>query len=163
MSVVCICCNTNSRICTPLSRFVSLGRNSRFVSLLWLAPLLLTSSDECTVSRGRTADGRVKFECVFQVRSSGVSKVRCRLAAPPYHQLSPASVRRFVALEELSFNETRREKIQSSFDACHLHGSLSVSFLVESADQIRRLFSCPLQLHLRLLSLHQRRMPPSFF
>ena len=32
---------------------------------LWLAPLLLTSSDECTVSRGRTADGQIRVECLF--------------------------------------------------------------------------------------------------
>ena len=37
------------------------------------------------------------------------------------------------ALEELSFNETRREN-----DACHLDDSLSLSCLVESADPIRR-------------------------
>ena len=67
-----------------------------------------------------------------------MSNVRSRFAAPPYHQWSPASVRRFFAVEELRFNETRREKkLSSSLDACHLHGSLSVSFyLVESADQI---------------------------
>ena len=39
-----------------------------------------------------------------------VPKVRSRFAAPPYQQLSPACVRRFFALAELSFNETRREK-----------------------------------------------------
>ena len=72
-------------------------------SQLWLAPLLVTFSDECTVSRGRTADFFF-FGCVV------VSKVRSRFAAPPFHQLSPASVRSFFALEELSFNEPRREK-----------------------------------------------------
>ena len=99
-----------------------------YTSQLWLAPLLLTSSDECT-SGGRTADGRVKVECLFSFFGFlvVVSKVRSRFAAPPYHQLSPASVRFFFALEELSFNETRREKLPSSSDACHLHGSLSVS------------------------------------
>ena len=35
-------------------------------SHLWLAQLLQTSSDECGVSRGRTADGRVKVECLLQ-------------------------------------------------------------------------------------------------
>ena len=63
-------------------------------SKLWLAQLLQTSSDECAVSRGRTADGRVKVECLLQF--CFFYRVRCRLAAPPYHQLSPASVRRFL-------------------------------------------------------------------
>ena len=35
-------------------------------SQLWLAPLLLNSSDACTVSRGRTADERVRVECLSQ-------------------------------------------------------------------------------------------------
>ena len=57
------------------------------------------------------ADGRVRVECLlyfgfFLV----VSEVRSRFAAPRYHQLSPASVRRCFALEELSFNEKGREK-----------------------------------------------------
>ena len=30
-----------------------------------LSRQLLTSSDECTVWRGRTADGRVRVECLF--------------------------------------------------------------------------------------------------
>ena len=68
-------------------------------------------SDECTVLRGRTADGRVRVECLFHffVFLFVVSKVISRFAAPPYHQLSPASVRRFFGLEDLSFKKTRRE------------------------------------------------------
>ena len=90
--------------CTVISLVVS-------ASQLWLAPLLLTSSDECTVSRGRTADGRVKVECLFSFCFFlVVSKVRSRFAAPLHHQFSPASVWSFFALEHLSFNEPRREK-----------------------------------------------------
>ena len=48
----------------------SMGRLCRVLwiviaSQLWLAPFLRISSDECTISRGRTADGRVRFECLF--------------------------------------------------------------------------------------------------
>ena len=106
-------------------------------SHLWLAQLLLTSSDACTVSRGRTQDERVRAEClsqffVFLV----VSKVRSRFAAPPCHQLSPASVRKICCSR---INETRQEK-NSIFVGCVSPAWFNecVLFLVESADQIRR-------------------------
>ena len=34
MSAVCICCSTNSRFCTPLSSFVSVGKNSRSIAVV---------------------------------------------------------------------------------------------------------------------------------
>ena len=58
------------------------------------------------VSRGRTTDGRVKVDCLLQFCFLVMSRVRCRFAAPPYHPACP----KIFALEELSFNETRREK-----------------------------------------------------
>ena len=34
MSAVCICCSTNSRFCTPLSSFASVGKNSRSIAVV---------------------------------------------------------------------------------------------------------------------------------
>ena len=34
MSVVCICCKTNSRFCAPRSTFVSVGKNSRSIAVV---------------------------------------------------------------------------------------------------------------------------------
>ena len=34
MSAACICCNTNSKFCTPLSPFVSVGYNSRSIAVV---------------------------------------------------------------------------------------------------------------------------------
>ena len=42
MSAVCICCNTNSRFCTPQPTFVSLGKNSRSIALVVVETVLFS-------------------------------------------------------------------------------------------------------------------------
>ena len=43
MSAVCICCSANSRCCTPLSSFVSVGKNSRSIAVVVTSELLRTT------------------------------------------------------------------------------------------------------------------------
>ena len=69
--------------------------------------MLLSISEEHTFFYAQHQETPACAKCkVSRYDLNGIS----RFAAPPYHQLSPASVRRFFALEEQSFNETRREK-----------------------------------------------------
>ena len=79
-------------------------------SQLWLTLLHLTCSDECIVSRGRKSDGRIKvklfasvlfFDCV-----QSHLLVRCTTLPSVVTSIHP----KIVAPDELSFNETRREK-----------------------------------------------------
>ena len=112
-----------------------LGRACKPIVARTVAPNLFLSNVQCRVAARQTDESRLKvcfifvFGCVLSQKL-----IRCTTLSSVVTSICP----KIFALEELSFNERRREEFPSSFDACHLHGSLSVSyFLVESADQIR--------------------------
>ena len=111
-------------------------------SQLWLAPLLLARSDECTVSRGRTADGRVRVECPLQccfyfgcVQSQ--KEIRCATLSSVVTRIC---LKMFcTARLEFQRNASRKNSNLHWMRVTCMHGSLSVSsYLVQSADQIRR-------------------------
>ena len=123
-------------------------------SQLWLVSFLRTSLDVCTVSRVHMIDGRDRVECLFFFFLCPCSEVSATQCAPfisyRQHQFEV-----FLSIKELRFNDTRRKKTPICVDTRHLHDSLSMFHLLESADQIR-LLSHRVQLTIvSIIALHK--------
>ena len=79
-------------------------------SQLWLALLHFTCSDECTVSRGRKSDGRIKVELFASVLFFDCVQSHFLAHCTTLPSVVTIIHPKIFALDELSFNEAHREK-----------------------------------------------------
>ena len=89
---------------------------------LWLVQLLRIFSGECTAPLGHVLNGTDSVVLPVESSISVVHGQKCllRIARTPSPDVHSISTEDIFALEELSFNETRREKTPIFVDARHL-------------------------------------------
>ena len=109
-----------------LPKVCILGRECKPIVARTDAPNLFRRMVQCRVAARQTDESGLNVCFSFWVFLI-LSKVRSRFAAPPYHQLSPASVRRcFASMPSVHVIEK-----------CHALGDLRAAFAQTSSQELR--------------------------